>query len=135
MRERVVLDTNVFISGLFSVTSIPARAVARAIAGGQLLASTTTLDELVNTLMSSKFDAYISPASRDALLLRLAPLVDIVEIVQTVHASRDPKDDRFLDVAINGHATVIITGDRDLLSLDPFRGVAIVTPAQFLARE
>ena len=134
-RERVVLDTNVFISGLFSVTSIPARAVERAIAGGQLLASTATLDELVHTLMSPKFDAYISQASRDALLLRLAPLVDIVEIVQTVHASRDPTDDRFLDVAINGHATVIVTGDRDLLSLDPFRRVAIVTPAQFLARE
>ena len=58
----------------------------------------------------------------------------IVEIVQQVRACRDPNDDRFLEAAVNGRADVLITGDKDLLELDPFRGVAIVTPAACLER-
>ena len=65
----------------------------------------------------------------------LAPLVEIVEVVQQVRASRDPKDDRFLEVAVNGRADVVVTGDRDLLELNPFRGIAILTPAAFIARQ
>jgi predicted nucleic acid-binding protein len=55
--------------------------------------------------------------------------------VQHVRASRDPKDDKFLEAAVNGRASVLVTGDRDLLDLNPFRGVAIVTPADYLTRE
>jgi uncharacterized protein len=73
-------------------------------------------------------------ARREELLLRLAPLVEIVEVVQQVHACRDPKDDGFLEAAVNGRADVVITGDKDLLALDPFRGIAILTPAAYLAR-
>jgi predicted nucleic acid-binding protein len=46
----------------------------------------------------------------------------------------DPGDDKFLEVALNGRADLIITGDRDLLALDPFMGIAIRTPAAYLAR-
>ncbi len=87
--ERVVLDTNVLISGLLSTTSTPARAVEHAISSGQLLASTDTLRELMTKLLSSKFDRYVPRERRDALLLRLAPLIEIVEIVQRAQASRD----------------------------------------------
>lgn len=133
-RERIVVDTNVLISGVLSETSTPARAVERALTDGQLLASTATLRELMETLLSSKFDAYVSREKRDALLLRLAPLVEIVTVVQMVHASRDGTDDKFLDVALNGRADVLVTGDRELLELNPFRGIAILTPADYIAR-
>jgi predicted nucleic acid-binding protein len=54
-------------------------------------------------LISPKFDRYVSRARRNALLERLAPHVELVEIVQRIQASRDPKDDdKFLEVAING---------------------------------
>ena len=53
---------------------------------------------------------------------------------QPIRASRDPKDDKFLEAAVNGRADVIVTGDKDLLDLDPFRGIAIVTPAAYLIR-
>ena len=43
-----------------------------------------------------------------------------------------PEDNRILELAVNGDAGVIVTGDKDLLVLDPFRGVRIVTPAEFL---
>nr|WP_232285716.1 putative toxin-antitoxin system toxin component, PIN family [Crocosphaera chwakensis] len=45
---------------------------------------------------------------------------------------RDPKDNKFLEVAVNGNATHIITGDKDLLELHPFRGISILKPKQFL---
>lgn len=134
-RERIVFDTSVLISGALTTTSTPARALEMAVAKGDLLASTETLRELTEKLLSPKFDAYVSREQREALLMRLAPLVEIVTILQTLHASRDPKDDKFLDVAVNGRADVIVTGDRDLLALHPFRGIAIVAPAEYVGRE
>jgi uncharacterized protein len=132
-RERVVCDTNVLISGLLSTTSTPALALDRAVSHGQLVASRQTLRELMATLLSPKFDRYVSQERRHEPLARLAPLLDIVEIVQPIRASRDPKDDQFLEAAVSGQAAVIVTGDRDLLTLHPFRGIAIVTPAAFMA--
>lgn len=81
-----------------------------------------------------KFDRYVSRARREALLERLAPSVEIFEIVQRVRACRDPKDDKFLELAVNSEASVIVTGDEDLLSLHPFRGIDILGPAAFLER-
>jgi len=133
-RERIVVDTNVLISGVLSNTSIPALALEKAITDGQLLESTATLRELMETLLSSKFDPYVSRERRDALLLRLAPLIEIVTVVQEVRASRDANDDKFLEVAVNGRADVIVTGDRDLLALNPFREIAILAPADYLGR-
>ena len=134
-RERVVIDTNVLISGLFSTTSTPALAVEKAITKAQLVATTDTLRELIETLLQPKFDRYVSHERREALLQRVASLVEIIEVLQHVRASRDPKDDKFLEAAVNGRANVLVTGDRDLLDLNPFRGIAIVTPADYMARE
>jgi putative PIN family toxin of toxin-antitoxin system len=132
--ERVVLDTNVLISGLLSTTSAPALAVEHAITSGQLIASADTLRELMSKLLSPKFDPYVTRERRDALLLRLAPLIEIVEVVQVVRACRDPSDDKFLEAAVNGRAEVIVSGDGDLLALNPFRGIAILAPAAYLDR-
>src|SRR4051812_32686030 len=134
-RERVVIDTNVRISGLLSMTSTRAPAVERAVTTAQLVATLETLRELIRKLHSSKFDPYVRRERRDALLERVASLVEIVDVIQSIRASRDPKDDKFLEAAVNGRADVIVTGDKDLLDLNPFRGVAIVTPAAYLARE
>jgi putative PIN family toxin of toxin-antitoxin system len=134
-RERVVIDTNVLISGLLLATSNPAQAVERAVQHGQLVATTATLRELIEKLHSPKFDRYVRRDVRDALLQRVASVVEIVDVLQSIHASRDPQDDKFLEAAVNGRADVIVTGDKDLLDLNPFRGIAIVTPADYLARE
>ena len=133
-RGRVVLDTNVLISGLLSSTSTPARAVERAITHGQLLASTATLRELAATLLLPRFDRYVPRERRDALFLRLAPLIELVEVVQQVRACRDPDDDKFLEVAVNGRADVLVSGDADLLALHPFRRIAILRPATYVSR-
>ena len=54
--------------------------------------------------------------------------------LESIRICRDPKDDKFLEAAISGSAEFIVTGDHDLLSLDPFRGIHILSPAGFLAR-
>ncbi len=132
--ERIVIDTNVFVSGLLSAGSTPARCIEAVVTRGQLVASHATLRELMRQLLSPKFDRYVARSRREELLVRLAPLVEIVDIVQQVRACRDQHDDQFLEVAVNGRADVIVTGDRDLLELDPFRGVANITPAEYLGR-
>lgn len=134
-RERVVIDTNVLISGLFSTKSTPARAVEKAVTTAQLVATTETLRELITKLHSRKFDRYVDRERRDALLERVASLVEIIDVLQTIRASRDSKDDQFLEAAVNGRADVIVTGDKDLLDLSPFRGIAILTPADYLTRQ
>ena len=134
-RERVVIDTNVLISGLLSTTSTPAQAVEKAVTKAQLLATIETLRELIQKLHSPKFDRYVRRERRDALLERVASLVEIIDILQSIRASRDPNDDKFLEAAVNGRADVIVTGDQDLLDLNRFRGIAILTPADYLIRE
>jgi len=134
-RERVVIDTNVLISSLFFTTSTPAQAVDKAVTKAQLVATTETLRELIGKLHSPKFDRYVRRERRDALLERVASLVEIIDVLQSIRASRDPRDDKFLEAAVNGRADVIVTGDKDLLDLNPFRGIAIVTPADYLARK
>ena len=133
--ERVVIGTNVLISSLFFTTSTPAQAVDKAITKAQLVATTETLRELIEKLGSPKFDRYVRRERREALLERVASLVEIIEVLQAIRASRDPKDDKFLEAAVNGRADVIVTGDLDLLELNPFRGIAILTPADCLNRQ
>lgn len=131
-RERAVADTNVVVSGLLLPRSAPGRCLDHLVQHGQLVASTTTLRELISVFGRSKFDRYVSASRRQALLQRFVALLDIVEVVQHVRAVRDPKDDAVLDVAINGRASIVVTGDRDLLALHPFRSVSILTPSQYL---
>ncbi len=56
----------------------------------------------------------------------------LITIIEQITDCRDPKDNKFLELAINGNATCIITGDKDLLVLHPFRGISILTPRLFL---
>ena len=59
---------------------------------------------------------------------------ELVTITERIAACRDPSDDKFLELAVNGHADLIVSGDADLLALNPFRGVPIVPPATFVQR-
>jgi predicted nucleic acid-binding protein len=56
----------------------------------------------------------------------------IVGVTERIGLCRDPRDDRFLEVAVAGGASRLVTGDRDLLTLDPFRNIRIVSPAALL---
>jgi putative PIN family toxin of toxin-antitoxin system len=130
--KRVVLDTNALISRLLSRRSIPAQAVDLAITRHRTLASEATLMELAEVLSRAKFDPYLTIGERQDFLRQFDRIAERIEVLRTIRACRDPRDDKFLELAVEGAADVIVTGDGDLLALNPFREIAIVTPAQFL---
>lgn len=131
-RSGFVFDTNVLVSAALLPTSVPSRSLRAARLTGVLLLSGDTLREIESVLARSKFDLYLDERLRFEFLELLKRASTMVEIVERIAACRDPRDDQFLEVAVNGRAAWIVTGDSDLLSLDPFRDIRIVTPAQML---
>jgi putative PIN family toxin of toxin-antitoxin system len=133
-RPRIVIDTNVLVSRLLVPRSVPGEAVRRAVDVGTLLVSEATMAELTSVLGRSKLDPYVSIEERQQFLRLLGRIVEMVPILHRVRACRDPKDDKFLEVAVNGEAGLIISGDRDLVDLRAFRGIPVLTPRAYLDR-
>jgi putative PIN family toxin of toxin-antitoxin system len=131
-KPRFVLDTNVLISALMLSQSKPRLAWNQARRTGVILASHETLQELASVLRRPKLAAYVSPSESTAFLTDLARVVEPVPIRERVELCRDPRDDKFLELALAGRADFLLTGDADLLALHLFRGTAILTPAAYL---
>ena len=83
-------------------------------------------------LQRPKFERYVTTAEREEFLAAFVERSLFVESTEAVRACRDAKDDKFLELAVSGRASHIITGDDDLLVLHPFRSIAILTPTEFL---
>ena len=134
-RPRVVLDTNALISRLLVPGSVPGQAVRKAVDEADVLVSGETLDELVDVLARPKFDRYVTLGERQEFIRLLGCIVERVSVIHPIRACRDPDDDKFLALAVSGKADIIVTGDSDLLALHPFLGIAIQTPASYLAQQ
>jgi putative PIN family toxin of toxin-antitoxin system len=134
LRPRVVVDSNCLISRLLLADSVPSLAVRKAVDGGLLLVSEATMFELADVLARPKFDRYVSLADRQQFLRLLGRVSELIPIVHRVRECRDPQDDKFLEVALNGRAELILTGDCDLLILNPWRKIQILSPTEYLAR-
>ena len=132
MNNRFVIDTNVIVSSLLFPSSPPRLAFNKAYVAGKILASRVTILELEEVLNRKKFDKYISKEKRIQFIAKFFDDVEIIEIVETVIACRDRKDDKFLELAVNGKADYIITGDQDLLVLHPFRNIEIISVSESL---
>ena len=132
--ERIVADTNLLISRLLLPQSVPAQAVRKAVDEGQVLVSDATLAELAEVLSRPKFDPYISLADRQEFIRVLNRIAERVIVTAPIQACRDPKEDKFIEVALHGQAKVILTGNLDLLALDTFPGVDIISPRGHLER-
>jgi uncharacterized protein len=129
---RIVIDTNVVISALIFESSSSIKAFTLAKLRGTILISNDVLSELTNVLSRSKFDRYITSEIREDFLASLMLEAEIVPITEKITACRDPKDNKFLELAISGYADYLITGDQDLLVLHPFRNLQIITVSNFL---
>lgn len=110
-------------------------AVDRAQREGAILLSYAVLAELFDVLHREKFRRYIDEEDVRRFLAALTREAQWVDVVVEVTACRDPKDNKFLSLAVSGKATHLVTGDEDLLVLHPFRGIEIVSPAAFVARQ
>jgi len=129
---RIIVDTNVFISAALKDKSLPAKAVRLVEQNGLLLKSVTTEAQIFEVVSRPYFASLIPSATKNSLKMLFAT-AELVTITERVVACRDPTDDKFLELAVNGKADVIVSGDNDLLVLHPFRGIPILTPAAFLA--
>ena len=130
---RVVIDTNVVVSAALLPRSLPRQAFDWSLEHGTLLISSATVAELNDVLRRPRFDTYVHEDERLAILAALVRDAELVEVTEVVTDCRDPKDNKF-ELALNGKATHIVSGDGDLLVLHPFRGNPILTPQGFLAQ-
>ena len=130
---RVVIDTNVWISRLLLADSAAARAVDNALTRFEVVVSEASVEELAGVLSREKFDRYVSLQDREEFLRRLLQVTTMVSVLSEITDCRDPKDNRFLALALDSESDCIVSGDADLLALNPWRGIEIVSPGAFLA--
>jgi len=138
--ERVVVDTNVFVSRLLCFDSVPGRAAESALHNAIVLVSQATISELADVLAQAKFDRYVTMEQRLQFIRLIAQTAEWVPIIHPVRECRDPKDDKFLEVALNGRADVIVTGDEERRKFgcknpDPSREVQRIANYFFLCEQ
>jgi putative PIN family toxin of toxin-antitoxin system len=132
--NRLVIDTNVFVSAIIFPHSVPRQVVDDALDHRVVLFSEATMSELTEVLSRPKFDQHVSREERELFLAQIGSAVEFVPIIRIVRKCRDPKDDKFLEVALNGRADVIIIGDADLLAMHPWREIGILSPTNYSGR-
>lgn len=128
---RVVLDTNVFISGIFWQGN--PNKVLNAWRRGEfdIVVSAPTLSELKRVLLDFEI-SLPEDLLQDWIRLIIENAI-IVEPTEMIHTLKDDEsDNRFLECATAAHADYIISGDNHLLSLSEFRGIKIISPKDFV---
>jgi putative PIN family toxin of toxin-antitoxin system len=129
---RCVFDTNVLVSALLLPDSKPRHALNRAVREGKVLTSFAALAELNEVLSRKRFRRYVDEEDVRSFLAALTRESQWVDVDVQIQACSDPKDDKFLELAVSGQGTHIVSGDADLLALNPFRGIEILPPHRFL---
>jgi uncharacterized protein len=131
----VVLDASTLVSAALKADSIPERALLRAVnEPNRLLLSREVEEEYREVLFRPKFDRYVSAERRQRILDIVVVAAERIESPAPVRECRDPKDDKYLALAAAGKADVIVSSDmHDLVSMHPWRGISILSPAAYLA--
>lgn len=129
---KVVLDTNVFLSGIFWTGTASHVLDLWAKDRVQVVVSPVILEEYERIL--GKMDER-KPGQADFWRLFVVQFSTLIHPREMFRLCRDPKDDMFLDCAVAGGAKYLISGDKDLLTLGSVAGVKIVTPAEFLKKK
>ena len=130
---RGVFDNNVLVSAAL-LGGVPRKAFDKLLDSGTVLVSVPVLLELADVLNRTKFDKYVTHDKRMRFMVSFLKVAEMVEVIETIIICRDPKDDKLLELAVSGNADFLVTGDKDLLVLNPFRGVEILTPREFLEK-
>ena len=136
--RRVVLDTGMLVSAALRVGSVPNQVLFKAVGSCELCASVATLAELEQVLKRKKFDRYLDADTRLSFVVLIRRHVHLFAVEDADERTldppcRDPKDNKFLALALVCGADAVISSDNDLLALDPWRGIPVLTPAGFMA--
>ena len=99
----------------------------------ELIWSSELVAEVFRVISSSKLDRYVPLKHRLAVARVLVASGSLITIGEVKNLCRDPNHDHILQLAVDGMANYIVTGDQDLLVQNPFAGASIVNPKQFLS--
>lgn len=139
MKRKVVVDTSTLISAAIRPDSVPHRVLLAAVDQCEVCASIDTLSELDEVLARPKFNQYLDAEARQEFMSLVHEHFRLFSALplgpgELSPSCRDPRDDKFLALALAAQASVIVSSDDDLLALHPWRGIPILTPAEFLTR-
>ena len=127
-----VIDTNILVSAFILPNSTARKVLNKARKDGYVIISQKCADEFTEVFIRPKFDKYLPLGTRLEILDDFISLAYVFEPAIEIITCRDPKDNKFLELAFIAKAKCIITGDQDLLILNPFQGIPIITAAEFL---
>ena len=130
-----VLDANVIVSAVLLPRSLTRKAFDKAMREGEIVVSEAVVNELDEVLRRPKLNKYIHEEERIQFLMMLLRESRIVRVNRIIEDCRDPKDNKYLELALEAGATCIVSGDKDLLVLHPYHGIQIRNPKQFLDGE
>ena len=128
---KVVIDTNVFVSGIFWKGISNRIIIAWRARKFDLVNSLMNVEELIKILKFFKIDMSDEHIKEwVTLIVENSIIVDVAGKIKIV--KDDPTDDKFIETALNGNADYIISQDRHLLDIKEFEGIKIVSPEEFL---
>jgi putative PIN family toxin of toxin-antitoxin system len=130
----IVIDTNVLISAGLLPESKTAQALALAVVHFVIAQNQETWHELETRIARSKFDRYFGESGRLRHLVKIAQSSQFFEPSAKISVSRDATDDKFIGLALDAGASILISGDLDLKTVQTYQGVEIFSPAQFFER-
>jgi putative PIN family toxin of toxin-antitoxin system len=130
----IVIDTNVLISAGLLPQSKTARVLALAVEHFVIAQNQLTWHELETRIARPKFDRYFGDSGRMAHLVKIAQSMQHFEVTAEVAISRDATDDKFIALALDAGASILISGDPDLTEVRMHQGVEVLSPAHFFER-
>ena len=130
----IVIDTNVLISAELLPESKTAQVLALAVRHFFIAQNKDTWHELETRIARPKFDRYFGEYSRLRHLVAIAQSIQHFEMLTEVSVSRDKTDDKFIALAVDSGATLLISGDPDLKNVKAHKGIEILSPTQFFER-
>ena len=129
----IVVDASTVVGAALKRNGIPRQALLKARNRDAIVLSTAVEGEIREVLACPKFPRHLTDKDRSTIMLLLTEAAVWVEPTLTVHKSRDAKDNKYLALAAAAGADIIMSSDNDLVVLDPWSGIRIVRPADFLA--
>lgn len=132
IKLRVVIDTGVLVSALLKPTSIPNLTLQAVYKSCHVFTSAAAVQELEDVLTRPKFNRYVTHEQRKSFLSNYRRCSTIHEVHSIVTDCSDPKDNKFLELALDAKVNVLIASDAHLTSLNPWPGIAILPPQAFI---
>ena len=130
--KRVVIDTGVIVSALIKKEGISRIAFLTAIEVCVPLIAVDTLIELEEVLSRPKFNRFFSSEDQVSIIASIIDRGQLIEVNSSVELCRDSTDNKFINLALDGKADVILSGDPDLLSLNSISNILVLNPSDFL---